>query len=176
MTRRELFTILTALVLSPVLKALEFSVFPAVNRPDFLTVLAVTIGLSCNGWVALPGGFLIGLLEDLTILRAPGARAVSLAVAAATASSLRRFLSPESLPSRVLIALLGNLAGDLTCYGLLRLMDIRIGFQYFGTVLGFSLVWSAAALLPVGFVVKRVVNLIFALFPDDSDQDRRAWA
>ncbi len=176
MTRRELTTCLLALVLTPVFKALEFSVFPATNRPDLLMILAIIVGLGSGVWVALPGGFLVGLLEDLTTMRVPGARAVSLAIAAGTASLLRRFLSPDAIHSRILITFLGNLAGDLAGYGLVRLMGISISLSHFRTVICYSLAWSVGLVLPTGFLMKRAVNVLLAVIPGDDEPDRRAWA
>lgn len=176
MTRREICTCLLALILTPVMKALEFSALPAINRPDLLMILAIIVGLASDVWVALPGGFLVGMLEDLITMRAPGTRAVSLAIAAATASSLRRFFSPDAIPSRLLITFLGSLAGDLAAYGLLRLMGVSIGLIHFRTVLFYSLAWSVGTVLPIGFVVNKAVNVLLAVFPGDDEPDRRAWA
>ena len=176
MTRREAFACLVALVLSPAAKALEFSVFPAINRPDLLMILAITLGLFSSVWVSLPGGFIIGLLEDLITMRVPGARAVSLAVASSVASSLKRFLNPETFFSRILITALAAFLGDLTAYGLLNIAGANVGFGYFRTVVAYSTVWSVVAQIPVGFLVKKAVKILLAIFPDDDDLDRRAWA
>lgn len=176
MSRREAFSCLVALILAPLAKALEFSVFPATNRPDLLMIFAITVGLCADVWAAMPCGFLIGLLEDLITMRVPGVRAVSLAFASTVASLLRKLMRTEALPSRILIAAIGSLSGDLACFGLLRLSGINLSFEHFKTILIYSTLWSVAGQVPVRFLVGRTVNVLLAMFPGDDERDRRAWA
>ncbi len=176
MTRREAFACLVVLVLAPLVKALEFSVFPAINRPDLLMILAITVGLTSDVWVAMPCGFLIGFFEDLITMRVPGARAVSLAFASTVASLLRRFFRTEAFPSRILIVAIASLAGDLACYGFLRLSGVTSSFEYFKIILAYSALWSVVGQIPVRFFVKKTVTMLLAVFPGDDEGDRRAWA
>ncbi len=176
MTRREFYTVIVSLLLAPVLKAVEFASFPAVDRPDLLMILAVGLGLLCGPWVSGPAGFFVGLVEDLTVTRAFGVRGVSLGIAALSASALRRFLNPDAFFSRALITFVSVVAGDAVCYGLLRAKGIVVGTAHLQRVLLNSAGWSFFLTTPISYGLKKAAAALLTVAPGDERPDRRMWA
>lgn len=176
MSRREAFMAATALILAPVLKMFESVVLPVSYRPDFLVVLAVSSGWSCDVWVAAPSGFAIGLVEDLLTGRAPGMRSISLAVAALAASLVKRVVSPDSLVSKVLAALASAGVADVASFAILRATGVRVDLVYFlRSILPVTVVWAGLLMLPVDFILTRVSQAFARLWPARR-RDREAAA
>lgn len=177
MTRREMFVVLTAVALAPVLKVFEFVALPVVHRPDFLVVLSVVCGWACDVWVAAPAGFIVGFVEDLLVGRAPGSRSVSLMVAAVAASLLKRVINPESLLSKFIAALSSAFVADAVNYAVLRSMGVALSLNYFARhILPATIVWAGALVLPVDFIIVRISHSLARLWPAKRGRDREATA
>lgn len=160
MTRSESLVALSAIILGIVAKAFEFIALPVSFRPDLLVVLAVSVGWACEFWTSVPAGFALGLLEDLITGRALGSRAISLSIAAATASLLKRFISPDAVLSKVIAALVAATVADVASFALLRAMGIEVGLMNFVRMIWPSTAaWSVVLVLPLDAVNRR-----FALF------------
>ncbi len=175
MTRNETLTIASGILLAIIAKALEFVVLPVRYRPDLLVVLAVAIGWGSGFWASLPAGFGLGLIDDLVFGRAPGSRAVSLAIASVSASTLRRFMNPDSILSKAVSALFSSAVSDVACFGMLRAMGVEVGLQYsFRTILPATVAWSVVLIVPVGGMVRRLSLLLGRLWPANEDVGREA--
>jgi rod shape-determining protein MreD len=177
MTRNESLAVVSALVLGILFKAFEFIVLPVAYRPDLLVILAVSVGWACGFWASAPAGFALGLLEDLISGRAPGCRAISLSVAAATSTMLKRLISPDAVLSRVIAALLSTFVADAVSYGILRATGLEIGLQYvLRVILPASVVWSMVLILPLGGMNRRFALLLGRIWPAKEGSGREASA
>ena len=177
MTRREALASISAVVLAIAFKAIEFVMLPVRYRPDLLIVLAVSVGWACGFWMSFPVGFVLGLLEDLISGRAPGSRALSLALAAMTSSIIKRFVNPDSVLSKLISAILSTAVADVACFGVLRAMGIEIGLDYsIRMILPASVAWSALLILPVDSMVRRLSHFLGRLLPAKEDREREVPA
>lgn len=177
MTRREGFVALTGVLLSPLFKIFESVAVPAGFRPDFLLLLAVSCGWSCDVWAAAPAGFAVGLVEDLIVGRALGMRSASLAAAAVTASLLRRVINPDSAVSKILAALASAVVADAASLVILRSAGVELGYQYLARkILPVTVAWAGVLALPMDFIVTRISRALSGLWPARRGRDREAAA
>ncbi len=169
MTRREILTVIPALFLVPLLKVMEFVIFPSGQRPDLLIVLAVCIGLTCDVWNALPAGFLAGLLEDLIAWRIRGVRAISLALAAGAVSLGARAVNPDAPASRLTLSVVASVVGDIAAFGVIRSLGFPLSPSFFRGVLVNTVLWSLALVLPINWALNGISRLGARFFlPEDS--------
>lgn len=177
MTRHEISVVVLAIFVAPLAKMVEFAALRAVGGPDFLAVLAVSVGWSCDLWSAGPAGFILGLIEDLISGRALGTRAVSLALAAFLASGLRRFLNPDSLSSKMIAAFAGTALADLASWAILLSLGIPITYAHFAKSIWIrSALWSAFLIGPVEALMRRAAGSIQSLLPSSGRKGRETAA
>lgn len=167
------FHIITALLTAVLAKVVESVMLPAVRSPDLLVVLAACVGWSCDLWNALPAGFAIGLIEDLIVGRALGSRAISLAVAAAAVSALKRFINPDSFSSKILAALASATLADLVTWAILRSMRMGIAATFFVREIWLpSALWSLLLIGPLHAVIRRTAAGLQNLWPSSGTKGR----
>ncbi len=175
MTRSDLLVALSALVLAPLFKAVEFIVLPVAYRPDLLVVLAISVGWTCEFWTAVPGGFIVGLVEDLLTGRALGSRAISLALAASTSTLLKRFVSPDAALSKVIAALVSAAVADAMNFAILRGMGIPAGlYNFLRVIWPATVAWSAVLVLPLDSLNRRFALLLGRLWPAGEEKRKEA--
>ncbi|MGI6643998.1 MAG: rod shape-determining protein MreD [Bacillota bacterium] len=172
MTRREALTVIPGLFFVPLLKILEFVVFPGPKSPDLLIVLVICIGMTCDVWNALPTGFLIGLLEDIIGWRILGLRAISLALAAGAAAIGARGLNPDSLISRLTLSAVASIVGDAAAFGVIRWMGLPLSPSFFKDVLFNTVIWSLVLVVPINWGLSSIARFGARLFPSEDSRGR----
>lgn len=170
---RDAFVILASVLFAAVAKIAEAALLPASRGPDLLVVLAACVGWSCDLWNALSAGFALGLIEDLILGRALGLRAVSLTLAALTASGLRQFINQESLSSKVIVGIVSSTVSDLVAWGILASMGMAIEGSHFVRAIWIpSALWSALLIAPAEAVTVRTAVFLHGLWPSSGRKGR----
>lgn len=170
---RDAFIISLTLLLAVLAKIVESAALPALMGPDLLVVLAGCVGWSCDLWNAVPAGFAIGLLEDVIIGRALGARSVSLALAAASASALRWFINPDSLSSKVIAAFFAATLADFSTWLILGLRGISIPGSHFIKAIWIpTALWSVLLMGPAETAIRKAAGFIGRYFPSSETKGR----
>lgn len=174
MTRNEVFVAIAALLQASLMKIVEFVALPVLHRPDLLLTLAVVVGWSSHPWAAAWSGFALGLIDDLIGGRALGVRAVSLGLAAAVSSSLKRLIRPDAALSKMVAASISATVADLLSFAALRGRGSGVTGTYFiRWIWPATVVWAVVLVLPADWVTRRLAQGLGRLWPAPDETRRR---
>lgn len=172
MSRKDAFTLISAVFLAPFLKVVETVALAPVKRPDLLLVLAASTGWSTGISAAIPAGFVIGAFDDVLCGRALGSRALSLAVAAVLSSFVKNLVNQDSWLAKMVTVAGSAVMSDFVGFGILRATGVALSFPYFlRSILPLGAIWTPILVIPMGFILSRLTRAFSGLWPASSEYE-----